>query len=170
MSNLEKAVDSEDFIRKVANELDGDFIVYFNLETLEYGTSREEWNEEYGEVLDLQEEYFKQEIEDWHPEDKDMVESIYEAMKLPDCIEPPESYIQFQWMVDFTEEHASNRKFFQYAEKALNRQHPFRGFKDTVLYNGLEKEWYAYKEMRMQNWVRNELPFYKTERNAEGYC
>ena len=167
MNCLEKAVDREDFIRKVADELDVGFIVYFNLETLEYGTSREEWNEEYGEVLDLQEEYFKQEIEDWQTEDKHFVESIYEAMKLPDCLEAPESHIQFQWMVDFTEEHASNRKFFQYAEKALNRRHPFRGFKDTVLYNGLEKEWYAYKDMRMQNWVRNELPFYTIDLNSE---
>lgn len=167
MGNLEKAVDREDFIRKVADELDGGFIVYFNLETLEYCTSREEWNQEYGDYLDLSEEYFKQEIKGLHSEDKDMVESIYEAMKLPDCLEPPESYIQFQWMVDFTEEHASNRKFFQYAEKALNRKHPFRGFKDVLYYNVLEKEWYAYKDMRMQNWVRNELPFYKVDQNSE---
>lgn len=168
MSRLEKAVDKDDFIRKVAEELDGGFIVYFNLETLEYATSREFWNEEYGEVLDLQEEVFKQEIENWPSNDKHLAESIYEAMKLPDCIERPESYVQFQWMVDFTEDHASNRKFFQYAERALNRKHPFRKFKNTVVYNGLEKEWYAYKEMRMQNWVRNELPFYKIEQNPEG--
>lgn len=167
MSSLEKALDREDFIRKVADELDTGFIVYFNLATLEYSVSRQEWNEEYGEVLDLKEEYFKQEIEEWPTEDKEMAESIYEAMKLPDCIEPPASYVTFQWMVDFTEDHASNRKFFHYAEKALNRRHPFRGFKDTLLYNGLEKEWYAYREMRMQNWVRNELPFYKVDENSE---
>lgn len=126
-----------------------------------------EWIGEYKEVLDLREDYFKQEIKDWSEGDKDMVEAIYEAISLPDFINPPESYIQFQWMVDFTEDHASNRKFFYYAEKALNRRHPFRGFKDTLLYNGLEKEWYAYKAIRMQNWVRDELPFYKVEENSE---
>lgn len=167
MNRFEKAVDREDFIKKVAGELDGGFIVCFNLETLEYGKTREIWNEEFEEYLDLKEEYFKQKIEDLPPADKSLVESIYEAYKLPDCIEPPESYVQFQWMVDFTDAHASNRKFFMYAERALNRRHPFRGFKDTVKYNGLEEEWYAYKEMRMQNWVRNELPFYKIDQNPE---
>ena len=167
MSNLEKAKDREDFIKKVADELDSGFMVYFNLETLEYGAILSKWIEEYDEYLDLKEEYFKQEIKEWDAEDKDMAGYIYETMKLPNRIEPPESYIQFEWMVDFTEEHTSNRKFFQYAEKALNRKHPFRGFKDVLYYNGLEQEWYAYKDMRMQNWVRNELPFYTVDPNSE---
>lgn len=167
MSNLEKAKDREDFIKKVADELDSGFMVYFNLETLEYGAILSEWIEEYDEYLDLKEDYFKQEIKEWDAEDKDMAEYIYEAMKLPHRIAPPESHIQFEWMVDFTEEHASNRKFFEYAEKALNRKHPFRGFKETLLYNGLEKEWYAYKAIQMQNWVLNKLSFYKVSQKPE---
>lgn len=168
MSVLKKDKDREEFIKKVADELDAGFIVYYNLETLEYATSRKEWNEEYGDYLALTEEYLKQEIKDLSPVCQDIVESIYEAMRLTDCIEEPEMHIQFQWMVDFAEEHASNRKFFQYAEHAFGNRHPFRGFKEALLYHGLEKEWYAYKAMRMQNWLRSELPFYKIDRNSEG--
>lgn len=51
-----------------------------------------------------------------------------------------ESHTQFQWMVDFTEEHVSNRKFFEYAEKARNRKHPFRGYKDILYHNGRENK------------------------------
>lgn len=156
---MQRAIDREDLIKRMAEELEGGLTVYFNLETLEYDALMEEWIEDYGEYLDLAEEYFKQEIKDWNTNDKYMVESIYEALKLPECINPPESYEQFQWMVDFTEDHSSNHQFFHYAEKALNRRHPFRGFKDTVLFNGLEKEWYAYKSMRMQNWVRSQVAF-----------
>lgn len=167
MDSLEKATDLEDFIRKVADELDAGFIVYYDIETLEYGTTMQEWIEEYGDVLDLNEEAFREETEDWSQEDKNLAESIYEAMNLPDRIEAPGSHIQFNWMVDFTEAHASNRKFFQYAERALTRRHPFSGFKNNLYYHGLEKEWYDYKAMRMQNWVRHELPLHKIKRNLE---
>lgn len=162
MDTIEKTADREEFIKKIADELDTGLAVYFNLETLEYGTIMEERIEEYGDYLDMADEYLVEETEDWDDDERSFLASLRRIMEFPDHLDPPESHIQFQWMVDFTDDHASNRKFFQYAERALNRRHPFRGFKDTLLYNGLEKEWYAYRKMRMQNWVRRELPFYKT--------
>ena len=155
---MDAAKDKDDFIVKIAQELQSFDRIYFEPESLRYDGIMDDWMWEYNEYIELDDDAFSQlpddELRGWQ---RDHVIDIRETLALPKWIDKPESYISFKWMTEFTGDHADNQKFFKDAIRALRNKHPFRGFRSALDWNGLTDEWYAYRDSRMEDYVRMEI-------------
>ena len=108
--------------------------------------------------LELSDEDFAKVPEDeLHGWQRDMAADLRETICLPHCIEKPESFEAFRWMEDFTTQHSDNNKFYNYAVKALNNRKPFRGFRAALDWNSLTKDWYAFHDERMREYVSDHI-------------
>lgn len=155
---MDKAKNKEDLIKRIAGHLQMFDHVYYDLDTLCYDGVMDEWLWDYGDYLDLTDEAFTEidedELRGW---ERDQVVGLSETLELKNSIEKPESFISFKWMEEFTGDRAANRRFYNEAVCALRNRHPFRGFRSALDWNGLTDEWYAYRDARMEDYVRREI-------------
>lgn len=155
---MDYAKDIKEFIAKLAEELTMDGIVYYDKEKLCYSVVRKEWLDEYDMFLDVEEMDFEEKASanllGWQI---DLVRDIQEALTLPDSIEAPPSTRQFEWMEDFIGDFTLSRKFRADANLALSRRRPFANFIQTVKFYGLDTKWYEYRDMRMHQYVNEEI-------------
>ena len=124
-------------IKEIAEMLDAGMICYINKETHEIKSlldlddmyaDPEEWEEEYAEINENIDAYFK--------------------------IEKMSSRESFQIMEAFIDEVQDPRTRNRLID-ALNRKSPFRNFKNTVDYNeGIRQQWFEFKERKYEEWVR----------------
>lgn len=156
---MNSASNKDDLIVKVAELLQMFDRVYYDIETLRFDGVMEEWLWNYGDYLDLDDEAFgkigEDELSGWEREE---VVGIRETLGLKSSIDRPESFISFKWMEEFTDGHANNQKFYDDAAKALHNRHPFRFFRSTLDRYGFTEQWYAYRNSRMEDHVRREMP------------
>lgn len=156
---MDKAVNMEDLVKKVTELLQMFDHVYYDAESLSYDGVMDEWLYGYGDYLDINDGAFAEigedELRGW---ERDHVVGLRETLGLKSSIDKPASYVSFKWMEDFTQDHADNSKFFNDAVKALRNRHPFRGFRSALDWNGLTDEWYVYRDSRMEDYVRREIP------------
>jgi len=157
---MEKFDSKEEFIKHVAEELTTGFMVHYDADRLQYvPTMENEYGvDDYDDYLELSDEEFEKipagELSEF---DRDRIRSLREANTCKSFIEAPPSFIHFEWMADFVDDHSNHTAFFRRAERALNNRHPFSGFKDQIHYYGLQDEWYSYQLERMIQYVRHEI-------------
>lgn len=155
---MEQAKNFEEFVKMIADELTMADGVYYDAESLQFNAIFDETRWEYNSYLEMSDEEFskvtEEELGGWQ---RDEAEDLRKTIDLPHRIDKPSSTEAFHWMEEFTEAHAGNRKFFNSAVKALQNRHPFRGFRAALDWNGLTKDWYPFRDGKMQEYVRKEI-------------
>lgn len=156
--DMEKAENFAEFVKRVAEELSMADYVYYDRDSLQYGTMMEDWLWEYGDYLDLNDEAFdavpEDELGGWR---REVAENLRKVVDLPHRIDKPISAITFCWMEEFAGDHADNCKFYDDAVRALRNRRPFQGFRAALDLNGLTKEWYRFHDARMEDYVRKNI-------------
>ena len=154
---------SEGLIAKIADSINADFICYVNPET---GELEEMMNNEaladYGIYWEEEEEENDSAFEpDWQ---KEMREDTKAQMARIDSwkhrviIEKPDSHESFRFMEDFVEEIIPENKQ-EIWWKALRWKKPFANFNDLVHNSEYREKWFAFKQGKLEEYVRKELQF-----------
>lgn len=133
---------SQKLIGDLAEELDIGYVCYVNLDTGEYETLIVD---SYGSCFDEEDEMQKNfdKIDNW----KNVVK-----------IEPPMSKKSFEIMESFVEECITEDNFLsEQLHKALSGSKPFRNFKYTIDNSNFREEWFAFKQQKFEEYVKEEL-------------
>lgn len=134
---------SQKLISDLAEELDMGCICYVNLDTRVYETVLgDSYAICFEEGDEMQQEIFDK-IDSW----KNIVK-----------IEPPISVELFEIMEIFTEECISkDNPLSKQLYKALSSSKPFRNFKYTIDDSNFREEWFAFKQQKLEEYVKKEL-------------
>lgn len=153
---MDKAKNIEEFVKLVADGLSIGCTVRYDLKSLSYGEVHQYQLDEYGEYLDMAElsEDIEEELRDW---EIDEVKYLREIFDLPDEIEPPRTWKQIDWMVDFANERSKGPRFVKEVQRAIDSRHPFGAFKDVIADYGLLEDWYQYRDECYRDYVRSEI-------------
>lgn len=142
-----------ELVRKTAESIDCGMICFINPETLEMEDVPKTLLEE-GFVLD--------------DEDEEEDNAMYlEHRKWEECItvEPRESRESFRIMEDFVSE-VDDKKLQKQLINALEHRHPFANFKNIIEGSPFRKEWFAFKQQKLEELVWGELSW-QLEKEAE---
>lgn len=153
---MDKAKDIDDFVQKLAETLSMGQTVRYDLDNLTYGELNQMNLDEYSEYLEMEElpDNLEDELHDW---EIDLVGYLRWALDLPDEMDPPRTWKQLEWMVDFANEQSLGDRFARDVQRALDSRHPFGAFKDVMYDYGLIDDWYCYREGCYRTYVRHEL-------------
>ncbi len=153
---MDKIDELAKFILEIADNLSMGFRVRYNLETLECGYISETRLDEYREYLDMDElpDDIEEELPEWQVEE---LKDIIRTLGLPDCIDPPRTGQQLDWMVDFANENMQGNAFCRDVQRALDSRHPFGAYKNVMTHYGLIKKWYEYRDNKYNEYVIREL-------------
>jgi hypothetical protein len=130
-------------VKKIAEANDCGFVCFFNPDTGEIEEAMPEWLEEPESHEDATQE-------DW--EDMYSFENWDQVI----TINPPETHESFNIMEDFAQHRV---KGFLQDEllSALNRSRPFRNFKNLIDESDYRQDWFAYKQLRLEERVWERL-------------
>lgn len=121
------------------------------------------WNRKTGEILFLPEELgylLDDDSEDsdigneWLQEDFDTIKNNLEDIIL---IEKPNSDYYFEIMEAFADDLPDDLGLKKQLYHALNRNKPFRNFKFEIDNSDYREEWFAFKALKLQEWVEEEI-------------
>jgi len=169
MELIDKLTDEQ--IRDIAETIDAmDNICYINRETGEvifmmndemlsdYGISWEDEDEEDVPPDDDSPDWQK----DMYSEVKADMEKIY-SWDFEDTIriKKPESHESFEFMERFVDEIIPEGKLKQDFWKALSRSHPFRNFNAIVHNCKYREDWFRFKQVALEEYVRKEIGRYE---------
>jgi hypothetical protein len=119
------------------------------------------WNKKTSEILFLPEElgyYLDNDSDDtdigdeWQQEDFDKIKNNLEDIVV---IEKPNSNYSFEIMKAFAEQLPNKLEFKLQLFQALNRNKPFREFKFIIDNSNYREEWFAFKTLKLQEWIEN---------------
>jgi hypothetical protein len=138
-------------LAEIAQELDSGMCCYLNIQS--------------GEFI------FIPDTSHWGDMDMDIwkedLKKIKKDKKYFHCIEPPSSKVSFEMMADFVETLDPSQLITKLLGKALERKHPFRGFKDIIDESGkLSEEWFAFKNAKLHEWVKKEIAYLGLTQNV----
>ncbi len=145
-------------IHDIAESIDCGMVCYVNPETLEMEDVPKALLDE-GFVFDEEEEEEEEEEED---------SSLnLEHKKWEKCItvEQPESRESYRIMEGFVSE-IDNNKLQKQLINALSNRHPFANFKNVIESSQYRKEWFAFKQQKLEEYVWRELSY---SLNPEGF-
>lgn len=135
-------------VKKIAENNNCGFVCFVNPDTGEMEEAMPEWLEDPNSLEDV----VDQEWDEMY---------TFENWDRVITIEPPESHESFKIMEDFAEFKVSG-KLQEQLFAALNRRKPFRNFKYLIDESEYRQDWFAYKQMRLEEraWtlIFNELP------------
>jgi hypothetical protein len=123
-------------VKKIAENNNCGYICFFNPDTGEMEEAMPEWLEDPGSHEDVMD----QEWEEMY---------TFEKWERVSTIEPPESDESFRIMEDFAEYKVTD-KLQEQLFGALNRQKPFRNFKNLIDQSEYRQEWFDYKQKRLE--------------------
>ncbi|TDE41989.1 hypothetical protein E0I26_14830 [Flavobacterium rhamnosiphilum] len=121
------------------------------------------WNKKTGEILFLPEELghlLDDDSDDtaignqWLQEDFDSIKNNHEDVAV---IEKPNSNYSFGIMEAFAEQLPNKLEFKLKLFQALNRNKPFREFKFIIDNSDYREEWFAFKALKLQEWVEEQI-------------
>lgn len=139
---------SDSMIKEIAETLDTGMICFYHKQT--------------GELESYPTEMIDEEL--W----QDVIDKIDENYTDYLRIEPMKSHESFRFMEDFIAEipdQQIQRRFYEVTQ----RRKPFQQFKDMLLnYPKLREQWFAYKEQRYIEYVRDEVEEYNRGLEEEG--
>jgi hypothetical protein len=123
-------------VKKIAENNNCGYVCFYNPDTGEMEEAMPEWLEDPGELEDAADQKWDEmyTFENW--------EHLI-------TIEPPESHESFRIMEDFAEYKVSG-KFQQQLFDALSNRKPFRNFKNLIDESEYRQDWFAYKQMRLE--------------------
>ncbi len=153
---MEKAKTIEELVKVIVENVGSGQSVRYDLKTLSYGVVLDLMDIGGWEYLEMKElpDNLEEELQDWE------LETIIEQrsiLALPDEIDPPRSWLQFEWMRNFADENSTGKKFDRDVERALKSRHPFGAYKDALWQHGLLDDWYKYRDECCEKYVREEL-------------
>ena len=153
---MDKANDIDEFVQKLAEMLGIGQSVHYDMDNLTYGEVHQMQMDEYLGYIDMEElpDNLEDELKDWEIEE---VKYIRAVLDLPDKIDPPMTWLQLEWMADFTNEGSFGDRFIRDVQRALDCRHPFGAFKDVMYDYGLLDDWYRYRDDCYRTYVRHEL-------------
>jgi hypothetical protein len=137
-------------VRRIADSLGGNFICFFNPDTLEVEDVPKELFDE-GYYDDESEEDDDESEED---EEEKENESVLTFMKWEKCvkIEPLDSSKSFKIMEDFVDQ-LSNGKEAGKLSQALNGRKPFAGFNHLIHNSKYREDWFAFRQKELEKHV-----------------
>ncbi len=137
-----------ELVRKTAESLDCGMICFINPDTLEMEDVPKSLLDEY---------LFVEEDEDGDEADEMLTMN---HRKWENCItvEPPKSGVSFRFMEGFVRK-VDNKKLQNQLIIALNNRRPFANFKNVVEGSSYRKEWFAFKQQKLEEYVWNELSY-----------
>ncbi len=131
---------SQKIIADIASELDLGCICYVNLDTGAYETTL---GDSYGGYIDEDDELYNEIF--------DRIDSWKSYAK----IGPPNSDEAFGFMEAFVEVCVPEDSLLAaQLYKALSRSKPFHNFRNTIEDNNLEEKWYAFKQGKLEEYVK----------------
>ncbi len=129
----------EEIIQKIADLLDEGQIVYLHRETralLDYPSSP-----------DPEFDYLAEEV----------LQQVDVAPEAYIRFEPPTSSESYKFMENFAETRATEGLRLSLL-RSLKSNHPFKSFRQTLRWERLEDEWYAYYDALLRVWVGDQMP------------
>jgi hypothetical protein len=109
------------------------------------------------EIIEVPDEYFEAEIpEEWQEEIDKIDENPDDYVRF----EKPSSYESFEFMksfIDILPEDKEGIKFANQLVECLNRNHPFRRFKEAVDNSDYRDAWFAHKQACLEEYVKGVL-------------
>jgi hypothetical protein len=133
---------SEDQIKEIAQDIDCGMKCYWNKKTGEIITVPDELRNSF-----FDEDQWKDEFKKVRQQKKNLVE-----------IEGMSSHDSFRIMEDFLDEIPDNTRLKVSLIEALNKRKPFANFKSVIIDSEYSDSWYAFKDRRMVEWVKEQLP------------
>jgi hypothetical protein len=133
---------SEDQIKEIAQDIDMGMKCYWNKKTGEIITVPDELRNSF-----FDEDQWKDEFKKVRQQKKNLVE-----------IEGMSSHDSFRIMEDFLDEIPDNTRLKVSLIEALNKRKPFANFKSVIIDSEYSDSWYAFKDRRMVEWVKEQLP------------
>ena len=140
-------------VHDVAESIDCGMICFINPETLEM--------EDVPKTL-LDEGFMFDEEED--EEEDNMMNMKHHKWEKCITVEPPESSESFRIMEDFVSE-IDDKKLQKQLINALENRRPFANFKYVVEGSSYRKEWFAFKQQKLEEYVWRDL---SSDLNLEG--
>ena len=135
----------------------GEYILMMNNENLrDYGIS---WEDDEEDVPDDSSPKWQKEM---YADTKADMDKIY-SWKNVIRIEKPESHEAFEFMERFVDEIIPEGKLKQDFWKALSRSHPFRNFNAIVHNSKYREDWFRFKQMAMEEYVRRAIGQYEED-------
>jgi len=159
ISDIAETIDALDNICYL-NRGTGEYILMMNNKMLsEYGISWEDEEENEDDVLS------DDDSPDWQ---KDMYNEVKADMakiyswELKDTIriEKPESHESFEFMERFVDEIIPEGNLKREFWEALSRSHPFRNFNAIVHNCKYREDWFRFKQMAMEEYLRKKIGKY----------
>lgn len=136
-----------ELVRKTAESIDCGMVCFINPATLEM--------EDVPKSL-LEERFF---TEDDEEEEDDVLDLQHENWEKCITVEPPESSESFTIMENFVSE-VGDKNLKQKLINALSNRRPFANFRNIIDGSQYRKEWFAFKQRKLEEYVWRDLSFH----------
>ncbi len=137
-----------ELVQKTAEAIACGMVCFINPDTLEM--------EDVPKTL-LDEGYFSEE-EDEDDDEDNMMSMKHHQWEKCITVEPPESNESFRIMEDFVSV-IEDKELKKQLVNALNNRHPFANFKNTIENSNRRKEWFAFKQSKLEEYVWENVAF-----------